>query len=408
MTLPFPDVERVDADLSALADLVEGGPGFTRRVFSEVDRDGRAWVHASMTEAGLEVHTDGAGNLVGVLAGQRPGPALVTGSHTDTVLSGGRFDGIVGVVGAIEVVRLLREAGVRLAHELRVVDFLGEEPNDHGISCVGSRAVAGHLTAAQLSAVDQSSRPMAEAMAAAGVDPDQALRARWGRGEVAAYVELHIEQGPHLEAAGATLGVVSTIAGIDRVTAVFSGRQDHAGTMPMDQRHDAACAAAEAVLALEALGQDGGVATTGRLEIEPGSTNVVPARAQLWAELRNPDGSWLDATRIQVESALHEAGRRRGVDVALEWLTAVSPVPMEPSVTERLRRVAAGLGHSWLELPSWAGHDAAHIAALGPAGMLFVPSVGGRSHCPEEETALDDVAVGIAALGAALVDLDAG
>jgi beta-ureidopropionase / N-carbamoyl-L-amino-acid hydrolase len=239
-----PYVDRLAADLALLAGIREDGPGWTRRAFGAPDREGRHEVAALMRGAGLETHIDEAGNVIGVLAGDGPsgGPALVTGSHTDTVAEGGRFDGVAGVIGAIEAVRLLVESGVRLHHDLRVVDFFGEEPNDYGLSCVGSRALAGTLLPAHL---DLPSRrrdggdQLGQAVIRAGGDPDRALRIGWAPGSVLAYLELHVEQGPHLEALGVPLGVVTTIVGIQRFEVTFRGRADHAGTMPMGRRHDA-------------------------------------------------------------------------------------------------------------------------------------------------------------------------
>src|SRR6202165_4517160 len=295
--MPAIDLGRLQDDLAGLAEFHDpDSPGWTRRVFSAPYIRSREWVARRMSEAGLKVTRDTAGNLVGTLAGGR-GPALVTGSHTDTVSGGGRFDGPVGVLGAIEVARCIRDSGRKLRHELRVVDFLGEEPNDFGLSCVGSRAVAGTLTADHLATRDPSGRTLGEALASTGSDPQRIVEAAWARDSVSAFVELHIEQGPVLEQARVPIGIVSGIAGIERVVATFDGQADHAGTTPMGTRHDALCAAADAVLAIERLAAqgEGGVGTAGRIEVLPGALNVIPAQAQLWAEFRSVDGAWLDS-----------------------------------------------------------------------------------------------------------------
>ena len=406
-----PDAARVSADIDELSGFAEPDtPGWTRRVFSEEYRASRPWVASRMRSAGLDVRYDAAGNIVGVLGGGSAGSgALVVGSHTDTVYGGGRFDGIVGVLGAIEVARMLRDAGVRLRHELRVVDFLGEEPNDYGLSCVGSRAISGQLRPEHFDFVGISGGKLGDTLTAFGLDPDAAVRAAWSPDDVAAYLELHIEQGPRLERMGAPVGVVTAIAGIERLLATFLGRADHAGTMPMDERRDALAAAAAATLAIEqtvsCAGPDA-VATTGRIEAFPGALNVVPERAKMWTEVRSTDGVWLDAARRQLTQQVQEVARGRGIDVDVEWLSDQPPVPAAAAMQDAIARAADDAGLVWKAVPSGAGHDAAHMAHLGPMGMIFVPSKAGKSHCPEEWTDPDQIADGVRLLAATLVHLD--
>jgi N-carbamoyl-L-amino-acid hydrolase len=405
---PPVDAARLQGDLAALAEFRDpGSPGWTRRVFSEPYVRSRDWVTARMRDAGLEVTCDAAGNLVGRRSGKARG-ALVIGSHTDTVSGAGRFDGPLGLLAAIEVARCVRDSGRELRHELRVVDFLGEEPNDFGLSCIGSRAIAGTLTAEQLAVRDPDGRTLAEAIRTVGGDPERIGEATWARTELSAFVELHIEQGPVLADAGVPLGVVSGIAGIERVLATFTGRSDHAGTTPMDARHDALCAAAEAVLAVERLASaGGGVGTAGRIEARPGALNVVPEQVRLWAELRSVDAGWLDRTRHSFDQSAAESGARRGVSTTVQRLTRTEPVMCSEVVRAAMTQAITELGLRYLSLPSGAGHDTVQMAALGPSGMLFVPSLGGRSHCPEEWTAPEHVEAGVAALLATVLALDA-
>jgi beta-ureidopropionase / N-carbamoyl-L-amino-acid hydrolase len=405
--MPAVDQARLQADLEALAEFRDmDSPGWTRRVFSEPYVRSREWVAGRMRDAGLEVRRDTAGNLVGTMMGAG-GPALVTGSHTDSVAGGGRFDGPVGVLGAIEAARCIRDSGRKLRHELRIVDFVGEEPNDFGLSCVGSRAVAGTLTAEHLATRDPSGRTVAEALESVGGDPRRINEAAWAAGEMRAFVELHIEQGPVLEQAGVPVGIVSGIAGIERVVATFDGQADHAGTTPMNARHDALCAAADAVLAVERLASEGaGVGTAGRIEVLPGALNVIPQRAQVWAEFRSVDGGWLDSRRLGLEKAALEAGHRRGVKVAVRLLSRTEPVVASDEIQAAMREAITNLGLGHVSLPSGAGHDTVQMAKLGPVGMLFVASVGGRSHCPEEWTKPDDLEAGVSALLATLLVLD--
>jgi beta-ureidopropionase / N-carbamoyl-L-amino-acid hydrolase len=408
---PVPErVERDLLDLARIRDPESGG--WTRTVFSEPYRASREWVRSRMIDAGLDVHADGAGNLVGVLHGRNPAaPALVTGSHTDTVESGGRFDGIVGVLGALEMVRQFAEHDIRLERDLLVLDFLGEESNEFGLSCLGSRALAGELTAAHLDRRDYQGDRLGDRYAAFGIDPSGVLAASaWtGTRPFHRYVELHVEQGPLLEERGVSIGVVTAIAGIERMLATFAGRPDHAGTMPMGDRRDALVAAAEAVLAVRREGCGApthGVATTSRLSSEPGSPNVVPGTVRMQAEMRSVDSDWLSSAmrRLTEEIRLKAAGY--GVDVEVEWSRDNERVPASLAVRDVISGEADALGIAWEPVPSGATHDAVHMARLCPMGMIFVPSKGGRSHCPEEWSELDHIRTGIQILGATIMELD--
>ncbi|GAA5165320.1 Zn-dependent hydrolase [Ornithinimicrobium tianjinense] len=406
---PSVDAGRVEAGLRTLAGVVEPDrPGWTRTALGPVDREGRETVRRWMVDAGLETTLDGAGNVVGRLRGTGSGRSLMVGSHTDTVVGGGRFDGIVGVVGAIETVRALQEAGVRLAHDLVVVDFFNEEPNEFGLSCVGSRAMAGELTTHHLGLSDDHGRTLADALGAVGIDASALLGARYDFSGVDAFVELHIEQGPYLEQHGSQIGLVESITGISRFRALFQGRADHAGTTPMDVRHDAGCAAAGTVLAVERIGSGGDrtKGTSGQVTFTPAATNVVTAHAEFRGEFRGPEAEWLHHAQDRLTAAAQEEGGSRGVQVEVDWLPLQEPAPMDESVVGTLAAVVDGLGLSSSRLFSGAEHDAAVIARQVPAGMLFVPSRDGRSHCPEEWTDLDDITAGITALTQALVALD--
>ncbi|MCX5340708.1 M20 family metallo-hydrolase [Streptomyces atratus] len=406
-----PNVERMSERFAALAEFHDSTvPGWSREVFSEPYRASRDWVRRQMADAGLDPVTDAAGNIVGRLPGRRGGgPALVTGSHTDTVSQGGRFDGIVGVLAGIEVAQRFRETGTRLEHDLTVVDFLGEEANDFGISCIGSRAVTGVLRAEHFDRVDGTGTRLGDAVTGFGLDPQRMLRQAWRPADVHAYVELHVEQGPLLERSGTSVGVVTAIAGIDRLLLRFAGQSGHAGTTAMDERHDALVSAAAAVLTVERVGCGApvhGVATPGCIESSPGSMGVITDQARLWAELRSVDGSWLRGARKQIVDEVVAEARRRGVQVDVDHLTDQDPVPTAEPVQDVIGRSADALGLSWQAVPSGAGHDAAHLARLAPMGMIFVPSVNGRSHCPEEFTAITDIEQGAHVLASTLMSLD--
>lgn len=408
-------VEAMDADrlwrhIEELSNLTESAtPGWSRRVFSDPYRAARENVADRMRAAGLETHIDPAGNVIGVLAGSGAPGVIMTGSHTDTVLGGGRFDGIVGVASGIEVARVLRETGRTLKHDLVVVDFLGEEANSFGISCIGSRSIVGSLLPEHLDRVDENGVTMGDTMRRFGLDPDAALRNAWAPGRIKGYVELHIEQGPVLEAEGFPIGVVTGIAGIERLLAKFYGRPDHAGTRPMDDRKDALLAAAEAVLLVERTACDApvtAVATSGRIEASPGSFNVVPDEASVWSEVRSVDEKWLHGVRRDLAEQIAERAASRGVTTALEWLSDQNPVPAAQDVQTVIAEAADRAGVAWHAMPSGAGHDAAHIGGVAPMGMIFVPSRDGRSHVPEEWSESTDIALGAAVLLDTLVELD--
>jgi N-carbamoyl-L-amino-acid hydrolase len=407
-----PSAERLHRDLDELARFADPDlDGWTRTVFSEAYRASREFIRRRMEDAGLDVTTDAAGNLVGRLAGRSPGaPALMTGSHTDTVRSGGRFDGVVGVLGAIEVVRALRETGTALERDLIVVDFFGEETNEFGMSCLGSRALAGELGPTHFDRTDPTGTNLGQRFAGFGLDADRAMTGDWGRRQpIHRYVELHVEQGPVLEERGSEIGVVTAIAGIERLLARFSGRPDHAGTMPMGDRRDALVAAAEAVLAIRREGCGApvhGVATTSRVDSEPGSPNVVPGRTSLQAELRSIDPDWLSSAKQRLAREISATAGEYGVDAEIEWRHDNDVVPADAGIQDVVAASADALGLTWEALPSGATHDAAHISRLCPTGMVFVPSQGGRSHCPEEFTSTEHIEKGVRVLASTLIALD--
>ncbi|WP_253905001.1 M20 family metallo-hydrolase [Arthrobacter sp. H14] len=407
-----PSAERLEWDLTELSSFRDPDrSGWTREVFSDPYRQSRQWMADRMRAAGLEVHVDPAGNIIGRRAGKQPGaPAVVTGSHTDTVDGGGRFDGVVGVLGALEAVRQLTELDVQLNRDLLVVDFLGEESNDFGLSCLGSRALAGELTAADLQRTDRTGTTLGESFSGFGIDPSAAVGVDWARRTpLHSYLELHIEQGPTLEQRQLPLGIVTGIAGIERLLATFIGSADHAGTRPMGDRQDAMVAAAEAVLAIRREGcgaPNHGVATTTRVEAASHSPNVVPGLVRMMSEVRSVDAKWLSGTRRRLGQEIQATASSYGVDVDLAWSTDNELVQANEEVQEIAASSAASLDLPWTAIPSGATHDAVHMASLAPMGMIFIPSHNGKSHCPEEWTDYADIAVGVRALAASLINLD--
>lgn len=382
------------------------GRGVTRLAWSDGDLRDRARLVSWAAAAGLAASCDAVGNLVAELPASEEGlDPLVTGSHLDTVIDGGPLDGAYGALAAFEVLTALASAGERLRHGLRAVAWVNEE----GVvapAFTGSRTAAGLPVA--LDAVGPDGMSLAERISASGGDPVTQPAASWG--PVGAYLELHIEQGPLLERLEVPIGVVTGITGSLRGWITFHGQAGHAGTTPMDQRRDALVAAARAVLAIDALGRDGAVsvATAGALEVQPGNANVIAGRSSVSFDLRSMDDARTAAAldRLRVEVAGIAAATMTSVEVTLTSSSAAADTdsPLRQAVGE----ASAALGLSSVELPSGAGHDAQQLGALGPIGMIFVPSIGGLSHHPDESTAPEELVAGAEVLLATLRILDAG
>ncbi len=407
-------VDRLWQRLETLASFTRPDVPWTRRAFSPEFDEARNWLRSQFEQAGLSVRTDAAGNLTGRREGTEPGLApLVTGSHCDTVVGGGRFDGILGVLAGLEVAQSLHEGGVLLRHPLEVIDFLSEEPSDYGISCVGSRAFAGTLDTAMLASCNEAGESLAQAMRRIGARPDDLASAARGPGGIAAFVELHIEQGPVLEREGLPIGVVTDIVGIRRVAFTVTGQPDHAGTTPMDIRHDALVGAARLIDAVhhEACAMDGSphyvVATVGRLSMSPNVPNAVPGRVDMVLEVRSNAQTVLDDFPERVMALCRDDFQRLRVACSAAPLTRTPPTRCDDIVMQAVAQAADGLALAHRALPSGAGHDAMHVAATGPMGMIFIPCLNGRSHCQEEWASKEQVAAGTRVLAQALRLLDA-
>lgn len=401
---------RLLAEIEAYAAIgATPGGAVHRPAFSDADRAARERLARSWQDLGLCVRLDPAANLFGSLQGRKPGPALWVGSHLDTVPEGGPLDGALGVLAATEVLRCLVEAGYRPQHPIEAVNFTAEEPNPYGRSTIGSRAVAGRLRPFELESATPEGRTLAEALRSVGGDPERIEQAQAAPGQVGAFVELHIEQGRRLFDAGIPVGVVSHVTALRRLRVRILGEANHSGTTPMAARRDALAGAAELVLAVEAAARKAGdpaVATSGRVEVVPNAPNIVPGRVEMTVELRSPQGPQLEALTEEIRRAARAIGERRRLDVELTLVADTPPVEFDGQVRRVLRWACEAAGAPWLELASMAVHDAAHMAAVAPAGMLFVASLEGKSHVRDERS--DPRAVGLAAqaLLEAVVALD--
>jgi N-carbamoyl-L-amino-acid hydrolase len=408
--VPLVEPSRLDEDLAQLASLIDDTvPGYTRQALTDIDIAGRQWVLRRFRDAGLDSSIDAAGNVIGILPGANPAAGtLMAGSHTDTVEGGGRFDGNVGVVAALEAVRTLRETGTSLTHDLMVIDFFAEEPNRFGLSCLGSRALMGHLSAADLDRRDEHGTRLGDALPGAGLNAADMLSAAAETGTIRAFLELHIEQGPYLEAHGSQIGLVTSITGITRFRGLFSGRRDHAGTTPMSHRRDAGCAAAGTVLAIEAIASShpDGRGTTGAVTFSPTAVNVITETATVTGEFRSPDLDWLADAACQLDVAAQAQASQRGVELQLDWIPSESPALMDTPLLDICAGITDDLGLRQSRLYSGAEHDAAIIAKHIPTAMIFIPSQHGRSHCPEEFTHAAEIVDGATVLLNALIRID--
>lgn len=349
-----------------------------------------------MGEAGMTCHTDAAGNLIGRYEGEKPGaPALLIGSHLDTVRNAGRYDGTLGVMLGIEVVAHFAARGERLPFALEVIGFGDEEGSRFSASMLTSRAVAGTLDALPLSAVDANGATLHDVLVHNGLDPARYLEAAYKPQQVLAYLEAHIEQGPVLEAANMSVGVVTAIAAQYRFRVSIQGVAGHAGTMPMSLRQDALAAAAEAILAIERLGAAGPedlVATVGQLHVGPGASNVVPGETTFSLDIRAGTADVRDRAATAICATLKDIAKKRNVTLSIEPQNDLAATPCDPQLTDLLATsVTHVTGQPARRLVSGAGHDAMVMAALTPVCMLFLRCKKGISHNPAEAVRHDDV-----------------
>lgn len=405
------DPARIAEVIDGLARLTEPGRPYTRRAFTALFPAGRDFLLEKFRAAGLETRIDAAGNLIGRRAGRKPGSGtIMLGSHSDTVPDGGRYDGIAGVAVALEVARALADKGIALDHDLEIVDFLAEEVSIFGVSCIGSRGMAGVLPQDWLSR-ESNGLTLEEGIREAGGDPARIAAA--ARKDIAAFLELHIEQGPVLESGALDIGVVTAIAGITRIEIVVEGRADHAGTTPMGRRADALAAAARLVTGIEALatslseGPGHFTATVGEFSIEPNAANVVPSRARLLIDARAEERAAMDLFAASVDRLAEQVARETGTTAAPpRRISDNMPTPGDPLVLDVLDAACEAVGARHRRMASGAGHDTAFMAKVTRAAMIFVPCLGGRSHAPEEFAETDDIALGAAVLFNAVIQLD--
>jgi N-carbamoyl-L-amino-acid hydrolase len=391
-------------DLNAIGRIGIGDRGgVTRLVFSIKELRSRQLLIHLMRQAGLKIHIDAIGNIFGRLEGRVPkAPAVLAGSHLDTVIHGGKYDGPVGVIGALEAIRTISENRISVRSSLEVVCFVGEESSRFGFSTLGSSLAAGEVHSKDLTnAVDPQGTKLENVLRSLGITRRNLKSLKRDPKSLKAYLELHIEQGPILEAKGKRIGLVTSIAAPSRFKVIFKGRADHSGTTPMEMRKDALVAAALFIEYVEkicrqysSMEEGRVVGTVGALKIEPGVINAVPGKADLSVDIRSTSAQSKDRVARLVKAQARAIARQRRIGVDVLTLREEDPVPLDQRLLRITRDLCDAKAIDYEIMPSGAGHDAMQMAKTTPAGMIFVPSKHGISHNPLEWTAPADIALG--------------
>ena len=397
---------RLSDHLSALAEFGKNPQGgVSRLAYSEADRRGREYVFGLMQRAKLDVSIDAAGNIIGRRAGSDQSiKPLLFGSHIDSVPEGGNYDGDVGSLGAIEVAQTLAENNLTTRHPLEVVIFQNEEGG-----LIGSRAMNGELTEKELDLVSRSGKTIREGIRVLGGDPTKLSSVKRDKGSIAAYLELHIEQGGILEAEKLDIGVVEGIVGINWWDVTIEGFANHAGTTPMNNRQDALLAAAKFIEAVNRIvtsipGRQ--VGTVGRISALPGAPNVIPGKVVLSLELRDLDAAKIQMLYQKIRTETDQIAKLSRTTFDFKEINVNIPAPTDPRIRSLIDQSARELGLSTKQMPSGAGHDAQDMARLAPVGMIFIPSVGGISHSPKEFSRPKDIENGANVLLGAVMKVD--
>jgi N-carbamoyl-L-amino-acid hydrolase len=404
--------ERLQSQIDELALISENPPPVvTRILFSEADLRGRAFVKKLAEDAGLRVRQDAAGNIFVRWAGQKPElPAVATGSHIDAIPNAGKYDGVVGVLGAIEAIRALQRAGVNPKRSIEVIIFTAEEPTRFGFGCIGSRLLAGTLSPEKAALLKDGDGTTLESwrqqVGWAGADLGSV---RLAQNCYSAFVELHIEQGPLLEKENIPIGIVEKIAAPSSMRLDLTGVGGHAGAVLMPERHDALLAGAEIALVVEKAALTSGsadmVATTGIFRIEPGAINSVPCQAFLGIDLRDTQVSTRDSALAQIERSVQEICRRRGVTGKLERMATDPPVISDPKLVSLIAETCSALGVPAKRMISRAYHDTSFMAQICPTAMIFIPCRNGYSHRPDEYSSPEQIKTGVTVLAHTLASL---
>ena len=391
--------ERLQKDFDAMAQLTGLGEGINRLAFTDADWEGRQYIIDRMTDAGLDVEIDEFGNVVGYKVGTNPDlPVVMVGSHTDSVPNGGNYDGVVGVLSAIEVVRSIIDDGFEYDHTIAVVDFMCEESSRFGAATLGSKAMRGKLTLNDLHRlVDKQGVSLYDSLKERKLHPDAIESMAYNR-PVKAFIEMHIEQGKVLEHEQKQIGIVSGIAAPERFYVTIRGNADHSGATPMNLRHDALCGASKIILGIEEIAsmqeEPPVVGTVGVVEVTPGAMNVIPGAVKLGVDIRSISKVARDSVVFLIKELIDVIAEKRGLSYTIEPIAQDHPVAMHPAMIREIEETVKSVGVDYMTMQSGAGHDAMHWADVVPTGMIFIPCREGISHNPAEFAAMNDIVVG--------------
>ena len=395
--------ERLVKDFEAMAQLTAPGEGINRLAFTDADWAGRQYIIDRMTDAGLTVETDDFGNVIGYKSGKNPElPVVMMGSHTDSVPNGGNYDGVVGVLSAIEVIRSIIDDGYEHDHTIAVVSFMCEESGRFGNATLGSKAMRGELTLQDLHRlVDKQGISLYEALKGRNLNPD-GIETMAYKGPVKSFTEIHIEQGKVLEHEQKTIGIVTGIAAPERFYVTIRGNADHSGATPMNLRHDALCGASKIILGIEEIAsmqeEPPVVGTVGVVEVTPGAMNVIPGAVKLGVDIRSISKVARNSVVTLVKEFIEITAEKRGLSYTIEPIAQDHPVAMHPAMIREIEEAVKSVGVEYMTMPSGAGHDAMHWAEAVPTGMIFIPCRDGISHNPAEFAEMDDIVTGVEVL----------
>ena len=391
--------ERLVKDFEAMAQLTAPGEGINRLAFTDADWAGRQYIIDRMTDAGLSVEIDDFGNVIGYKIGKKADlPVVMVGSHTDSVPNGGNYDGVVGVLSAIEVIRGMTDDGYEHDHTIAVVSFMCEESGRFGNATLGSKAMCGELTLQDLHRlVDKQGISLYEASKGRNLNPDGIETMAYKR-PVKSFTEIHIEQGKVLEYEQKTIGIVTGIAAPERFYVTIRGNADHSGATPMNLRHDALCGASKIILGIEEIAsmqeEPPVVGTVGVVEVTPGAMNVIPGAVKLGVDIRSISKAARNSVVTLVKEFIDITAEKRGLSYTIETIAQDHPVEMHPAMIREIEEAVKSVGVEYMTMPSGAGHDAMHWAEAVPTGMIFIPCRDGISHNPAEFAEMDDIVTG--------------
>lgn len=392
-------------ELAKIGETPDGG--VNRAAFTNEDIQGREFIIALMKKTGLSVTIDEASNIIGTRSGQNPNlPPILFGSHIDSVPNGGKYDGPLGVLGAIECIEVLEENNITPNHPLQVVVFTNEEEG-----MTGSRGIIGELDDAALNAVSQSGKTVKEGVRALGGNPDKIKNAVKKKGDIKAYLELHIEQGAVLESKNLQISIVEGIVGINWWDILIEGKANHAGTTPMNLRQDCLLAAGHLIVEINRLvtGMPGTqVATVGNIAVQPGAYNVIAGSVSMTLDIRDISSQKIQSVFSQIREKSLEIAKKTGTRITFKAVEDFLPAPTDPDICRTISEAADQLGLTSLVMPSGAGHDAQKMASITKIGMIFIPSIGGISHSPKEFSREDDIVNGVNVLLHTILKIDAG